>query len=105
MFPWSQAEGLRGWREGAESSQGRVKDGGGAGAQRQAWPRALTALPLPCAHPGPPWLCPRPAVSWPSALPKRSQPQPVPREQGAAAAVRVQRGASVGVDGRLPGAA
>lgn len=63
MAPRSQAEGLSGWREAAESSPGRGKGGRDSAAQRQAWPGALTALPLSRAHPSPPWLCPRPAVS------------------------------------------
>ena len=81
MVPQSP-ERLRGRREDAESSQGRGKDGSDAGAQRQAWPGALTALPLLCAHPGPPWLCPRPAVSWPPALPRQSQPRAGARRAG-----------------------
>lgn len=63
-------------REDPVSSQRRGKDGGEAGAQRQAWPGALTALPLPCAHPGPPWLCPRPAI--PSLALSSPQAEPAP---------------------------
>lgn len=102
---WPRAEGLEGWREDSEPSQDRGRGGRDARAWRQAWPGALTALPLPGAHPGPPRLCPRPAISWPPALPAQSQPRAGARRAGCRSCERVLRGALVGVDRRLPGAA
>lgn len=72
-------EGLRGRREGAQSSWGRGEDGSCAGAQMQAWAGALTTLPTPVptlAHPGSAHSHPGPV-----AFPKLSQPQPAPESR------------------------
>lgn len=78
MVPQSGPESLSGEREGAESSQGEGKEGRDAGTQRQAWPRALTALPCPA----PTLALPKASVSWPPALPKQSQPPASARGAG-----------------------
>lgn len=78
MVPPSGPESLSRKREDAESSQGKGKDGRDAGAQGQAWPRALTALPCPA----PTLAVPKASVSWPPALPKQSQPRASARGAG-----------------------
>lgn len=47
------ARGAEGVEGGRGVLTGQREDGGDAEAWRQVWPGALTALPLPCAYPGP----------------------------------------------------